>query len=113
MEKGQFRFKFPDKQPIVRQAIASICKTLMVWMSRNGSTRNQALLEAYHEAASEITGEINSVSEISTPLNGSSTQVNQSAEELKRLANELNVLVGTFKYQNRRSKAIAARGIGM
>jgi methyl-accepting chemotaxis protein len=46
----------------------------------------------------EIAKEIAGVNEVSTQLSGNSTQVNQSADELYHLANELNELVGKFKY---------------
>jgi methyl-accepting chemotaxis protein len=48
----------------------------------------------------EIAKEIAGVNEVSTQLTNNSTQVNQSADELYRLANELNTLVGKFKYRD-------------
>jgi methyl-accepting chemotaxis protein len=46
----------------------------------------------------EIAKEISSVNDVSTQLNGNSAQMNNNAEALYRLANELNELVGKFKY---------------
>ena len=46
----------------------------------------------------EIAKEIASVNGISAQLSGNSTQVNQSADVLYRLSNQLNELVGKFKY---------------
>jgi len=48
----------------------------------------------------EIAKDIAGVNEVSTQLNDNSTQVNKSAEELYSLANELNELVGKFRYKN-------------
>ena len=47
----------------------------------------------------EIAKEISSVNDVSTQLNGNSAQMKSSAEELYQLADELNELVGRFKYE--------------